>query len=279
MNSYPIHLKALIEREHCDAYQRCNYLTNEWQGKLWRAELERQTKVGSSGCLMERFSPRSVVPPSINPVWREKICTWKYHVVDKIDIEREIVYTSMYYLDRYLSKSYVDEELFPLVAATCIYLAIKLHSHKKVSINCIASMGHGMIHPDHIVAMELSIIRTLDWHLHPPTPMSFIEHSFPLVSGSIDALDFARYLSELSVFAAPLICITPSTIAIAANLIAIDHFGLGGETLASFRVLLDSLSLNTDAPDVIRCSNLLRKLHGLSVSEDSVTSTEKSNCQ
>lgn len=277
---YYVHLESLVEREQRAEYQRSNYLTKEWQDGLWQSELERTFKVGSPGSLMARSSPQSIIssPQSeISVVWRERICEWKFAVVDRFDIEREVVAISTYYLDQYLSTRYVDEELFQLVAITCIYLAIKLHSHQKVAIKCIASMGRGMVHPDHIVAMELSILQSLDWNLHPPTPLAFIENSFPLISGNVDAIEFSSFLSELSVCAYPFVCIKPSTIAIAANLIAIDHFGLGDDALASFRELLAGLRLNADAPDVLQCCKLLRHLHRLAVPDTATASSEESD--
>jgi hypothetical protein len=151
------------------------------------------------------------------------------------------------------------------VAITCIYLAIKLHSPKKVGIQCIASMGRGMIQAEHIIAMELSIMQSLDWHLHPPTPLSFIENSFPLISGNHQAYEFSRFLSELSVCAYPFVCTRPSSIAIAATLIAIDHFQLGTSTLEYYEYLLEELDLHTDASEVVHCRKLLRHLYRLAI--------------
>lgn len=55
--------------------------------------------------------------------WREKIIEWKYQVVDRFDLSREIVSISTFYLDQYLAMHSVDDELFQLVAMSSIYLA------------------------------------------------------------------------------------------------------------------------------------------------------------
>jgi hypothetical protein len=266
-----LHLQSLIGRER--KYQRCNYLAKEWQAALLQnriSSLEPAAR-NSPNCVISLRNPQS----EISVVWRERICEWKYEVVDRFDIDREIVCYSTYYLDQYLSHCYVDEELFQLAAITCIYLAIKLHSPKKVGIQCIASMGRGIILPDHIAAMELSIMQTLDWHLHPPTPLSFIENSFPLISDNHQAYELSRFLSELSVCAYPFVCIKPSSVAIAATLIAIDHFQLGNETLESYHELLKEIHLDIFASsDVSRCCKLLRHLYHLAVPGNNQESAE-----
>ena len=59
-------------------------------------------------------------------------------------------------------------QLFQLAAMASIYLAIKVHSKKKVSISSIASTGNGIITVDQIEAMEYSIMNDcLDWHINP----------------------------------------------------------------------------------------------------------------
>ena len=277
-HGHHLHLTSLVERERQEAYQRCNYLSKEWQDGLL------QSKIGStfesSSTSGARCSPQSVMSMShpeseISVVWRERICEWQFEVVDRFDIDREIVCYSTYYLDQYLSTCYVDEELFQLAAITCIYLAIKLHSPTRIGIHCIASMGRGSILPDHIVAMELSIVQSLEWHLHPATPLAFIDNSFPLLSGNdrkSEAYEFARFLSELSVCAYPFVCVKPSSVAIAASLIAIEHFQLGTTTLETYRDLLKDLRLDMHASDVTKCCDLLRHLYELAVpsNEDDV---------
>ena len=264
LDDHRLHLKSLVEREQRDVYRRCDYLSRDYQDKLL------QQKIGSSLGSASRCSPQSVMalPNSqseISVVWRERICEWQYDVVDRFDIDREVVCYSTYYLDQYLSTRYVDEELFQLAAITCIYLAIKLHSPKKVGIQCIASMGRGAILPDHIATMETSIMQALCWHLHPPTPLSFIDNSFPLISRNLESYEFTRFLSELSVCAYPFVCLKPSSIAIAATIIAIDRFQLGDDTLDSYRRILEDLHLDMYATDVSQCCRLLRHLYQLAV--------------
>lgn len=307
-----LHLKDLARQEHVAAYRRQDYLSEEWQIKLWEhevneAKLERSNQHPHStpddtSFMMQsqaRQSPTSVFMPSSSDQsffssnipaapseicirWREKIIEWKYQVVDRFDLSREIVGISTYYLDQYLSKNFVDEEHFQLVAISSIYLAIKINSPKKVAIHSIASTGNGLITTKHIEAMELSLMKCLDWHLFPSTSIAFIENIYPLLfsnqdsSSGVDAqrladsLEFSRFLAELSVCAYPFISTKPSSIAIAAILHSFENCGVSYETREAFQDLLrdEDICLDLDAPEIEACGKLLRQVYTLAVSND-----------
>ena len=170
---------------------------------------------------------------------------------------------------------YVDEELFQLVTMASMFLAIKLHSPKKVSISSIAVMGRGLIDVEHIESMKLSIAHSLEWHLHHQTPMKFIENICPLVSdimnsedfSATDALEHSRFLTELSVCAYPFVAAKPSYIAIAAILNMFEHFHLSvsEETQASFKAYAGSVCLGVEVPEVEECCKLLRWIYRLAI--------------
>eukprot|EP00585_Thalassiosira_rotula_P003834 CAMPEP_0196159844 /NCGR_PEP_ID=MMETSP0910-20130528/46526_1 /TAXON_ID=49265 /ORGANISM="Thalassiosira rotula, Strain GSO102" /LENGTH=239 /DNA_ID=CAMNT_0041424769 /DNA_START=475 /DNA_END=1194 /DNA_ORIENTATION=- len=200
--------------------------------------------------------------------WREKIVEWKYQVVDRFDLDRELVSISTFYLDRYLSMKYVDEELFQLVAMASIYLAIKIHSPQKVTIRSIASTGNDLITTRHIEAMELSIMKSLDWRLHPPTTVAFLENYFPLLEKEddemTDCLEFSRFLSELSVCAYPFVSAKPSSIAVAAMLYSLEYFGQHFKG-SRCQKLMEELGLDPRSKEVEACGTLLMKVHQLAM--------------
>jgi hypothetical protein len=109
---YRTFLEDLVRREQREAYQKEDYLSRRWQQDLWE-DVASAEKI--------RFaskSPSSVIPsahqspPSDLCVdWREKICEWKYKVVDCFDLDREVVSISMFFLDKYLEKHFVNEEV------------------------------------------------------------------------------------------------------------------------------------------------------------------------
>ena len=161
-----------------------------------------------------------------------------------------------------------------------VYLAIKIHGHKKVTISSIASTGNGLITVKHIEAMELSIMNSLEWRLFPPTCVSFVENFYPLIANDCcankkdvqhlqqavsDSFELSRFLTELSVCAYPFITAKPSSIAIAAILYSFEHFGVPQDVRDAFTQTLWTydLSLEVIAPEVEACKRVLRKVYDL----------------
>lgn len=178
------------------------------------------------------------------------------------------------------------------MALASLYLAAKIHSPTKISVRSIlASTGNGLIRARHIEAMELSIMKSLDWRLMPPTTAAFIENFYPLLaarcgaaasSGSDggsasggrglrakldESLELCRFLSELSACAYPFVAAAPSSVALAAVLYALERVGLIGETRGHCAALALGLGLDVEGGEVRACGELIRKVHRLAVPE------------
>lgn len=153
----------------------------------------------------------------------------------------------------------------------------------------IASTGNGLITVKHIEAMELSIIKTLNWHLFPPTCVSFIENFYPLLSSAspttssnhyhhpsnsfsdmrlVESLEFSRFLAELSVCAYPFVSVKPSSIAIAAILYSMEYFGQPEQVRMVFQSSAADASLDVNTPEVEACGKLLRRVYTLAMPPD-----------
>lgn len=311
--AHALHIAAIVRQERLPSYTRRDYLSADWQSALWQARI-REVSSGQGvrpACGdpyvhhledTARGSPSSVVPSPLAPAapseicsrWRDKIVEWKYQIVDRFDLDRGLVAISSFYLDRYLSMHYVDEELFQLAAMTSIYLAIKVHSTKKISIEAIASTGNGYITVAHIQAMELDLLQGLDWNLHPPTAVGFLENIFPVLAAELGpasssgsdgtgagspcpsplggdssgVLEFAKFLSELSVCAYPFVNARPSSVAIAALGYGFDYFALPPECKSTLRGILIRHGLDMKTDEVRECKKLLRRIYKLAMPND-----------
>jgi hypothetical protein len=222
-------------------------------------------------------------------------------LVRAADFSRDIVSVSTFYLDKYLAmRNADDDEFFQLSAMASLYLAIKLHSSRKVSARAIASTGNGSFTTGHVEDMELSIIRALDWHLFPPTSISFIENLYPLVvSSSVpsssssdhgggddvvhgcpveDSLEFSRFLAELSVCSYPCVSMRPSSIAIASMILGFEYFNVSHEKIGDIlRNTIGGLDMNLDhdSIEVRECVILLRGMYALAMPTDLSWDEEK----
>lgn len=213
----------------------------------------------------------SGVSSQINEVWREKICEWCYQVVDHFDFNREDVSVAMSFLDRYLATRTVNRRIFQLAAMTSLYLAIKLYEPGKLRMASLIDLSRGYFLAEHIVTMEDSILQSLHWHVHPPTPYAFCGDLMLLVPEELpararqDATELARFLTELSVCDYWFVDKKPSAIALAAIVNALELPGprrVAPRHKVAFlhRVVDVGLDIANDA-EIVGCYERLRAMY------------------
>jgi hypothetical protein len=56
----------------------------------------------------------------------------------------------------------------------------------KLCISSVNDLSRGCFMAEHIVTMEVSMLQSLGWHVHPPTPLAFCRDFMKLVSGGIE---------------------------------------------------------------------------------------------
>jgi hypothetical protein len=110
-------------------------------------------------------------------------------MVDFFNIDRSIVSLATSYQDRFLltamgSAARTCRETFRIASVTCLYIAIKLYvPHKwNVTAHAFAQLCRGTISGESIVEMEMQVLFALEWNVHPPIPMSYIELIFDLIA-------------------------------------------------------------------------------------------------
>jgi hypothetical protein len=99
-----------------------------------------------------------------------------------------------------------------------------------INNHSLVELGGGLISAIDIANIELVILETLSYRLHPPTSYAFITNFLRLVpfdNDSITVMDsvfeFAKYQTELASLDAKALMYPPSLIAVAALCNAIDH--------------------------------------------------------
>ena len=110
-DDHRLFLEDLVRQEQREAYQKEDFLSKRWQQDLWEdvASVEKIRFASKSPSSVIPSAPEA--PFDLCVEWREKICEWKYKVVDCFDLDREVVTISMFFLDKYLEKHFVDEEV------------------------------------------------------------------------------------------------------------------------------------------------------------------------
>mmetsp|Transcript_3752 Transcript_3752/g.7887 ORF Transcript_3752/g.7887 Transcript_3752/m.7887 type:complete len:336 (+) Transcript_3752:227-1234(+) len=280
-------LRVMREQESSH-YAVPDYLAAEWQQRLREAtaggdEDERDAAAvgsqrSSNGDLSSNGAEGSSQGGSssssssqITEVWREKICEWCYQVVDHFDFNREVVSVAMSYLDRYLATRAVNRRIFQLAAMTALYLAIKLFEPGKLRMSSLIDLSRGYFLAEHIVTMEDSMLQSLRWRVHPPTPFAFCRDLMSLVSPEVgpaarhDVGELSRFLTELSVCDYWFATKKPSSVALASIINAIE---LQGPRRVDPRRKVEFLHRAVDAGmdvagdgEVVECYERLREMY------------------
>jgi len=190
---------------------------------------------GSNNMVVENFPP---IEPNmkVNNYCRVQIGEWFYRVTDYFDLDREIVFISMSYLDRFLGYNELDRKTYKLAATTSLLLSIKLHCPHCINIsNIINDLTRGDFTKEDIENMEMTMLQKLSWKVHPSTPINFVTrmlmlHPFlmqPVSEFNAKAVkDFAKYLLELSVLDYYFALQKPSHMALAAILNGLERLDL-----------------------------------------------------
>lgn len=163
-------------------------------------------------------------------MWREKICHWTYSVIDHFELSRKTVAVSINLFDRYLATqgNQCDGSLALLISLTTLYIAIKVHEKKKIKLHTLAELSRSQFLASDIEDMEIQILQSLSWLVHPPTVVDFVSHLLkflpPTVSMPVrqNIFELSRYMAELSVCDPFFIEHHPSTIAFSAIINVLD---------------------------------------------------------
>ena len=222
--------------------------------------------------------PKGREDTCLNISWREKICQWSYNVVDHFDLSREVVAVSLDLFDRYMASrgNECSGNLALLVSLTTLHISCKLHNHeaKKIKVETLASLSRGQFGPKHIEEMELKVLQSLGWKLHPPTLYAFVSHIMLLLpmeahsSVRKEMFELARYLTELAVCDTYFVSVKKSTVAFASILNVMDEMSyarLSAGIRARFlRDLAEKLGFSYADPAVMAARGRLRSMFSTS---------------
>ena len=149
------------------------------------ALLHRESLYISSSTTQEHSPPLKHINTN-----RCKTLKWFYTIVAHFQYDREIVHISMDYLDRYILSystiEHISSRMYRLIAMTSLYLAIKLNvgnisPDRNIYLQEYAALSKGLISPQNIISMERSILETLNWRVHPVSPICFVRYFVRLV--------------------------------------------------------------------------------------------------
>ena len=216
-------------------------------------------------------------------VWREKICTWTYSVIDHFHLSRSTVAVSMNLYDRYLATcgDKYEGRFALLCSLSTLYISIKLHEPKSTIDRCgmsqLCKLSRDQFRPKDIANMELKILHALSWLVNPPLPTDFIALILNLLPHAVHPFvrqrifELSQYIIELTVCDPFFIQTPPSVIAFAALLNVleedIDYLSFSSANRHIFlQNLEDTLSLHKSDQGVRRHRKRMKNI--LSLQDD-----------
>jgi hypothetical protein len=193
-------------------------------------------------------------------------------------------------------KRALDSRTYQLAAMTSLYLAIKLHTDNTRSepggfrrkqqfrLESFVELSRGQFDAEDISEMEEIMLETIEWRVHPPTPMLFVSFMLTTLmptrnerpgsnngrSSSNNYLvlhvvkELSRYLTELAVcLGHEVSCHPPSRIAFAAILASMDLLTLSALSMSTRDVFTQRVIAmcgnNYNAAETIRLQSMLQK--------------------
>lgn len=226
-----------------------------------------------------------IAPPEVTHAFdnelRGRICAWNFRVVDHCNFPRELAERSLSFFDRCVAtrgNRCPTEESSWLAGMVALYLAIKIHHTTPIGIDFLVALSRNQFTAQQIIAMESFMIRTLLWHLNPPTATEFAfsfiamlpnEVTLPVKSAIFEWVKFSVYSCVCDSYFVPF---RPSSIAYAALLNVIEDMKLlqvGGklgsfiENEIGFRLL--GLNFESDeSQNILLLRNKIREVSKIS---------------
>lgn len=234
---------ALLMQEKSGQYRCADYLSmTSWERSVY--DFLRK----------ERYSSHQQGDARIDEYCREQIVEWSFRVVDYFRIDREVVAVSLSILDRFLATCQCDRSTFKLAATTTLHLAVKLlHPCKLADLGILSDLSRGEFDMHDVAEMESHILQGLKWNLHPPTPNAFstlfldcivLDESINMTGADMDDLhDISSFFTELAVCDYYFVRVSPSEIALAAIINALEGM-FGHQNKYAAQILLAARRLN-----------------------------------
>ena len=154
----------------------------------------------------------------INPNMRSILIDWIININYQFKFKEETLYTAIYIIDAYLSKKYIKQNNLQLLGVSSLLIASKINEIYLRRISDFSEITNKTYNEQEIKSMELDILKTLNFDLLVPSPLSFYEIIIQKkgVSFDLSKFKFGEFLMQSFLINSNSLYYTSSTIACAA---------------------------------------------------------------
>ena len=204
-------------------------------------------------------------------LWRRQIIEWMYAIVNFCKLRHEAVAVASYYLDTCVSKGViVIPGEYQLAAMTALYLALKVYdspTQRLIQLDSLVKLGNGGFDEAAVVKMEKTMLRALNWRLHPPTMDCFVQQYMQLLpadtsSATRSKIEEASLLVlEVAISRERYLSIEPSVLGFTSMLVAIERIKELEMSMTQLHAFLFNMSmvahLDSNCPGLCEVSRQL----------------------
>merc|ERR1712042_209169 len=141
-----------------------------WADKqeMWDLMVKKETgmyKRQSAEAMLSRH-------PALQPRMRAILLDWLIEVCEVYRLHRETFYLAVDFIDRFLgiTADPVPKNRLQLIGVTCLFVGAKLEEIYPPKLQEFAYVTDGACTEEEILAMELEVLKSLNWSLSPMTP-------------------------------------------------------------------------------------------------------------
>lgn len=146
---------------------------------------EKGSNVYHTSC-KERFD---IASDELVSLWRHMLVKWMFYVVDCCNLQPHAVAAAVYFLDVAMLRDLCrTREEHQLAAATALQMALKTFDTAVLKSDKLVKLGRGFFTKEDVSIMEMKIITSLNWNLHPPTIYCFLRQYERLAPSKVTGL-------------------------------------------------------------------------------------------
>ena len=158
------------------------------------------------------------IQKEINADMRAILIDWLIEVNKRFNFQEETIYKAIYLIDSYLSNKVIKKKYFQLLGITSLIISSKLNEIYLPKLSNYSDITCNTYDIEEIKKMEEEILKTLNFNLLVPTPLSFYEIISQKVgiSDDINKFQFGEFLMQSFILDNNALNYSNSTIACAA---------------------------------------------------------------
>ncbi|KAK1434092.1 hypothetical protein QVD17_11010 [Tagetes erecta] len=175
--------------------------------------------------LRPQFGYMETVQRDVTQSMRGVLVDWLVEVSVEYRLEQDTLHHTVYLIDFFLSKNYIERQKLQLLGISCMLIASKYEEKIAPSVEEFCFITDSTYTKSEVLKMENQVLNNLNFHLSVPTAQTFLRRFVRAAqascqSSSLELEHLASYLAELTLIDYNFLVFLPSNIAASAVFLA-----------------------------------------------------------